>query len=76
MGLFICLNLNHGARKEPFAVSPKAMHKAEVIPGWGVNRYTNARNKLEELGALKCVHQGGKRPGDASMFTLGIPGPT
>jgi hypothetical protein len=74
LNLFTCLHLSHGARKEPIAVSPKAMHRDRVIPGWGVARYTNARNMLEKLGGLKCIHKGGKGPGDPSMFTLGIPG--
>jgi len=73
LNLFICLQLNHSARKQPFAVSPKAMREADIIPGWGVDRYRNARKKLEELKGLNCVHRGGKRGHDPSMFTLSTP---
>ncbi|MBT4007625.1 MAG: hypothetical protein HOF05_11290 [Rhodospirillales bacterium] len=70
LNLFHCLQFSHGARSEPFAVSPKAMRKANVIPGWGVDRYTNARNKLESMGAIKCIYRGGRKPHDPSMFTF------
>jgi hypothetical protein len=73
LNLYTCLQFNHGARKEPFAVSPRAMHKHNVIPGWGVDRYRNARNKLTALGGINYSHRGGKGNGDPHMFTLGIP---
>ncbi|MBL6600316.1 MAG: bifunctional DNA primase/polymerase, partial [Alphaproteobacteria bacterium] len=68
--LDIYLRLQHGARPEPFAVSAKAMAQANVIPGWGTRRIDAARRKLVEIGALHQKHQGGKKRGDPSQFTL------
>jgi DNA-binding XRE family transcriptional regulator len=68
--LDIYLRLQHGARPEPFAVSAKAMAQAKVIPGWGTRRIDAARRKLVEIGALHQKHQGGKKRGDPSQFTL------
>jgi len=71
--LWAVLKLNHGARKEPFAVSPKAMSAASVIPGWGPRKYANARNWLVERKFLKVNHEGGARPRDAWLFTFSSP---
>jgi DNA-binding XRE family transcriptional regulator len=65
------LRLHHSARDKSFAVSPKAMKKAEMIPRWSVKRYTSALRKLVKIGALIQEYQGGKKRGDASLFTLG-----
>ena len=71
--LLITLRLAHGGRQGPFAVSPKGMQSADLIPGWGRIRYTNARDALLELGFLEQLHRGGSRPGDASKFKLATP---
>ena len=70
LSLLSILRMAHGVRAEPFSVSPKGMQSANMIPGWGRSRYTNARNILLELGYLVQVHHGGSRPGDASKFIL------
>ena len=69
--LLATLKSEHGARKRPFAVSSKRMSAANVIPDWGPRRYTEARNWLEHREFLKVKHRGGKKPGDASLFTFG-----
>lgn len=68
--LWLVLRMNHGARVEPFAVSPKAMAEANVIPGWGPKRYAGARNWLVSQGFLVVIYRGGGGPGDAWTFKL------
>jgi hypothetical protein len=68
LALWLVLRMNHGARVEPFAVSPKAMAKANVVPGWGVARYRAARTWLVAQGFLVVIYRGGGGPGDAWMF--------
>jgi hypothetical protein len=63
----------HGARPEPFAISPDAMREADLIPGWGRNRYAATRTWLTERGFLDRVHQGGRGARDPSLFILGVP---
>ncbi|MCH7832930.1 MAG: bifunctional DNA primase/polymerase [Proteobacteria bacterium] len=67
--LFGVLGFEHGSRKEPFAISPIGMETGNVIPGWGKKRYRNARNHLEEMGLISCVHKGTGR-GNPSLFLL------
>ncbi len=64
------LRMAHAARAEPFAVSPKAMETHGSIPGWGRRRYQHARDALLKHGFLICVHEGGRRPGDAYLYEL------
>lgn len=64
------LRLAHAARSEPFAVSDKAMVKADVIPGWSRRRYRQARDTLLSLGRLECVRVGGHGAKDPSRFLL------
>jgi hypothetical protein len=68
LALCLLLRMNHGARAEPFAVSPKAMAEANLIPGWGPKRYSAARAWLVAQGFLVVVHEGGTGPGDAWLY--------
>ncbi len=65
------LQCSHGASDLPFAVSPKAMADADLIPGWGRKRYETARDWLVANGFLVVVHTGGHHRGDISRFQLG-----
>jgi DNA-binding XRE family transcriptional regulator len=67
------LEFNHAARQAPFAVSPKAMHSANHIPGWSLPRYRAARDWLIGKNFLQMVHRGGARQGDPSLFLLPKP---
>lgn len=67
------LLLAHGAREDAFALSPKAMARNLVIPGWGPGAYRKARTWLVERGFLTVVHEGGRCPGDVGLFTLSTP---
>jgi hypothetical protein len=70
------LRLNHSLRKEAFAVSPKSMAKAKVIPRWGEKRYSKARIWLVENGWMDVVHEGGRHKGDVWLYRLSaqVPG--
>jgi Bifunctional DNA primase/polymerase, N-terminal len=59
--LLLKLQLSHFDRRQ-FAVAPKAMAAAQVIPGWSHQRYRAARAELLEKGCLKLAHKGGNRP--------------
>jgi len=65
----------HGARKAPFAIQPEAMATKAVIPCWksSPHRYRKARKLLVGLGILKILHEGGRGPGDPSLFTFNDP---
>jgi len=63
------------ARGEPFAASPKRMANAQVIPGWGPQRYRRALTVLVEFGFLIIVHRGGRYVGDARKFAFRKGGP-
>ena len=67
------LQVMHGARPGPFAIVAKAMAETGVIPGWGWRRYRSATNWLVNKGCLSVLHEGGKFPGDAWLFTLSSP---
>lgn len=73
LALFGLLKVFHMGRMEPFAICSKAMWKAEVIPGWGLKRYTKARQWLVAQGFLRILHQGGARKGDKSKYTFERP---
>jgi hypothetical protein len=72
-GLRTLLQLNHGARQEPFSVVCKAMHRDRLIPGWGVNKYRAALKWLISEGFLEVVHEGGTKKGDYWQFRLATP---
>ena len=69
--LFGHLRVQHAARGTAFALSPKAMAAHEVIGGWKRRRITRARDWLVQHRFLVIVHQGGRKPGDASLFVFG-----
>lgn len=61
----------HGARDsrgEPFAISPRAMERNEVIPRWDARKVRNARQRLVEMGRIEYVHHGGRGKGDPDLF--------
>lgn len=58
------------ARGKPFALSPKAMARDEVLPGWTARRYRAARDFLIEAGFIDRVHRGGRGAGDPDRFVL------
>jgi hypothetical protein len=68
LALDLALRFAHGARHEPFAVSPRAMARDGTIPGWSEYKYRNARSTLVDAGRLILVRKGGSRDGDASKF--------
>lgn len=59
---------HHGTRAEPFAASPKAMASARLIGRWDAKRYRTARDELVNLGVLRCVERGGRKPKDPALF--------
>jgi hypothetical protein len=69
---YLTLQLTHFDRPD-FALSPKAMAKAEVILGWSHQRYRTARDELLEKRQMKMIHKGGSRPGDPSLFAFSSP---
>lgn len=52
----------------PFALSPKAMDRDQVIPGWGAKRYRSAIKVLIKLEMLDRVHEGGNKPHDPHLY--------
>jgi DNA-binding XRE family transcriptional regulator len=68
----LILQLSHFDRTQ-FALAPKAMAKAQVIPGWSHHKYRAARDELLEERCLSMVHKGGSRPGDPSLFAFSSP---
>ncbi len=74
LALYMTLKTNHGARdarREPFAVAAREM-AYKTLP-WCERRIRDALKVLTIVGLLKCVHQGGKGPGDASLFQFSSP---
>lgn len=69
--LFGHLSVAHAARGTVFAVATKAMAAAGVIGGWKWRRYRRALHWLIQRGFLVIVHQGGRKPGDPSLYKLG-----
>jgi DNA-binding XRE family transcriptional regulator len=67
--LLATLRFSHWDRNE-FAAAPKAMAKADVISGWGHQRYRNALKALVDTGILTVPHQGGSRNGDARQYAF------
>jgi DNA-binding XRE family transcriptional regulator len=63
------LRFSHWDRNE-FAAAPEAMAKADVIPGWGHQRYRNALKALVDTGILAITHEGGSRIGDARQYAF------
>lgn len=64
----------HGAKAGGlFALSPKAMEKAKVLPGWGRRRYGIAISLLCAAKFLTRIHKGGRTKGDPSLYCLGAP---
>ena len=64
----------HGARMargESFALSPKAMERGQVLPGWGRRLYGITINSIVAVGFLDLVHKGGRRKGDPSLYRKG-----
>ncbi|HVM78291.1 MAG TPA: bifunctional DNA primase/polymerase [Stellaceae bacterium] len=74
MVLMLRLQADHFGIRERFAVSPRAMAAAGVIPGWGEKRYRSARARLLERGCLVEAHHGGRGERDPSLFAFGRPG--
>jgi hypothetical protein len=70
--LYLKLQFSHFDRDQ-FALSPRAMAKAQVISGWSHQRYRAARDELLEKGHLKMFHEGGSRPRDPSLFGFASP---
>jgi hypothetical protein len=66
--LYLKLRRANGDRAGAFAVSPKAMAAAQVIPGWAHGRYRRARDVLTEIRLLSVVHEGGQGAGDPRLF--------
>lgn len=63
----------HGAKGgRPFALSPKAMQKAEVLTRWGRKRYAMAIGALLHAGYLVREHKGGAKKGDPSLYRMGL----
>lgn len=69
LALLLLLQHHHQARREVFAISPKAM-APEM--GWGEARLRKARAKLVALGYLQPVNAGGAFHGDAAAFRFGF----
>jgi hypothetical protein len=69
--LYLKLQCSHGARREPFAVSAKALAAGEFVPGWrDPRRYAAARDWLVEHGFLEQTHVGGRRARDPHLYRL------
>lgn len=61
----------HGSKQgRTFALSPKAMEKAEVLKGWGRRRYELAILETIRAGIIERTHKGGSKRGDYSTFRL------
>jgi hypothetical protein len=69
---YLTLQLSHFDRCQ-FALVPKAMAAANIIPGWSHHKYRAARTELLDQGYLRLVHNGGSHPGDPSLFAFSSP---
>ncbi len=45
----------------------------QVLGRWSSTRIRRARDTLIEVGILVVVHEGGRRPGDPSQYSIQIP---
>jgi hypothetical protein len=54
-----------------FSASPKTMAGAQIIPGWGHQRYRDALAALVEVGLLRVTHEGGAGPRDPRVYVFG-----
>lgn len=74
LALGMQLRFEHGARAargETFALSPKGMAKAEVVPGWtSPRRYRQARDFLVDVGFIEKARHGGRGKCDPHLFRL------
>jgi len=68
--LLTFLKCNHGGRHEPFALVVDAMKEANVLGGWGRDRYRNAIKTLMKLSYLVRVHVGGRGPNSPHKYRL------
>lgn len=71
--MLAALKLAHEAHGKPFAIAPKAMSRARVLP-WSVERLRKARDTLQAAGCVRLMRRGGRRAGDAHQFQLALPG--
>jgi hypothetical protein len=60
LALDVCMRLHHERLRGRFAVSPKAMAAAQVMPGRTVQRYRNARDVLVKRGVWVVLREGGQ----------------
>lgn len=68
--LHVCLQCDHAARNEPFAVSPRGMAAAGYLPRWTEYRYRKGLEPLVKQGLLERIKKGGRGPGDASLYQI------
>jgi hypothetical protein len=68
--LWSVLQISHPPIRKVFAVSPKAMAAANLMPGWNVKRYRRARDLLLEVGCLVRVKRGGAGMHDPDLYSL------
>ncbi len=68
--LMTVLRAKHAKRKKRFAVGPRAMAKAQILPGWTEHRYRTALKAAIKLELIEPVYTGGRRKGDASLYRL------
>lgn len=69
--LLAFIRRQHSKRPDPFALSPKAMEKAQSLPGWGKRRYGMAIGQLMAAKKLIRIHKGGRKKGDPSLYRMG-----
>ena len=67
LALHLLLRSTHNADAQ-FAVSPKAMARAQTLPGWSHARVRKAKDTLVDRGFLKVVSRGGSGPRDPAQF--------
>lgn len=68
--LYSILKAEHDGIRKEFAVSPRGMADAGVIPGWSHKGYRAARDVLTESGLLVLIRQGGRHGNDPSLYRL------
>ncbi|WP_237213333.1 bifunctional DNA primase/polymerase [Falsiroseomonas oryziterrae] len=68
--LLATLRFAHGSRQGTFAISPKAMARADAARGLGAATIRDSVRELLDAGLLEQVHRGGKGKGDASKYRL------
>ena len=69
------LMISHSGSEQPFAISPAAMKRDDVMRGWSKGRYIETRTWLEARGFIAMLHRGGSGPGDPSQFVFTVPDP-